>query len=64
MRPVGTGNICPESLAETIFLEMKRISPTALVQGNPATGADTLIDGTFDLKEVAVAVLRRLSVTQ
>ncbi len=45
--------------AVIIFDEFKKNSPVALVSGNPATRGNTLIDGSFDLLEIARQIICR-----
>ena len=47
-------------LAEFIAREMKHIAPGALVSGRAQSGS-TLIHGTFDLRELAKAVIEKIN---
>ena len=49
-----------ESLIAKAIFDALRVEQGALVQGNPAEADSTLIDGSFDLRLVAKAVLNAL----
>jgi len=59
--PIHLSQISAAELATTIFAALRQAQPSALVQGDPANGRKTLIDGTFNLLDLAEKILVSLA---